>query len=409
MALAQLIDENRRRYQAGYQSPQSAPQSSFPSSTPGLLPNYENASPGMQMSDEVAAQFNPNAVLDAAKNSSQGYQPKKGSGNPQTDFLALANGYSPSAKNLEAFFPQFQSMYPGWNLKKNASGYADSITGPNGEIIDTQVNSGYDKSDAWQWSPAGMTSAYSSQFSDPLTSQYEQLLQQQTGMYQQQQAAWQQEQQRLQATRAQQQQMVDKLLSFVNQRVEGLKQPAYTGQEAEVLRTRALDPIESDRQASRKRALENIGSRGFDPSSGIAQELLSQVDRGYDTQRAGAQNDLAYKQIEEERSRQQEAQSLMQYAAQLPEAAATGDLNFMQLLNTLANTAGQSALGTRGLLADLPVQRTQLAANIANMGGQPASTVPNYLALLNQAQQNRYLGNQTNATYWQNLAASLGL
>jgi hypothetical protein len=43
------------------------------------------------------------------------------------------------------------------------------------------------------------------------------------------------------------------------------------------------------------------------------------------------------------------------------------------------------------------------------MGGQPASTVPNYLSLLNQAQQNRYMGQQTNATYWQNLAASLGL
>src|SRR5688572_9415322 len=100
-----------------------------------------------------------------------------------------------------------------------------------------------------------------------------------------------------------------------------------------------------------------------------------QVNRGYDETRAGAQNELAYKQIEEQRSRDQEKQKLLQYAAEAPQAAARGDLSFVQYLNQLINEPGQNALASSALLSDLPVQRTNLAAQVLGLGGQPNQSI----------------------------------
>lgn len=270
-----------------------------------------------------------------------------------------------------------------------------------------QISSGGGGTAASKSGVNGLLSSYAGQFTDPLTAQYEKLLSSQTSLYQQQQAQMQREAAQKQAVRAQTDEAVKKLLAYVNQRTTQLQGPAYTGREQEILRTQMLDPIERDRTASRSRALDNIGSRGFDPSSGIAQDLLNQVDRGYDTERAGAQSELAYKQIMEERSRQQEAQQLLQYAAQLPEASARGDLSFVQYLNDMINQPGQNALATQALLADLPVQRTQLGAQILGLGGQPQSSVPNVMSLLNNAQQNRYMNQQQYANYFGNLGFAL--
>ena len=245
-----------------------------------------------------------------------------------------------------------------------------------------------------------------SQFTDPLTKQYEALLQQQTALYQQQQQQIQEETARKQGTRAQTDAAVKQLLEYVNQRVGKLQQPAYTGREQEILRTQYLDPIERDRQATRSRALDNIGSRGFDPSSGIAQDLLNQVDRGYDTQRASAQGEMAYKQINEERSRQQEAQELLKYAAGVPDAAARGDLSFLNYLNQLSNEPGQNALATSSMLADLPVQRTQLGMQALGLGGQPQSGVSGALALLQNAQMQRMYQQQQQGNFWQSIGQS---
>jgi hypothetical protein len=111
------------------------------------------------------------------------------------------------------------------------------------------------------------------------------------------------------------------LEKYVNELIAQLKQPPFTGQQQEVLRTQALEPIERDRAAAHQRALNNIGARGMDPSSGIAQELLNSVDRGYDTSRAQAQNQLAYNTIGQQRTNQNDVLSLMQLLYQLPRNA----------------------------------------------------------------------------------------
>jgi hypothetical protein len=245
-----------------------------------------------------------------------------------------------------------------------------------------------------------------SQFSDPLTKQYEAMLQQQTALYQQQQQAMQAEALQKQGVRAQTDAAVKQLLEFVQQRIGKLQQPAYTGSEAEVLRSQLLDPLERDRQATQKRALDNVGSRGFDPSSGIAQDLFRQVDRGYDEQRTTAQRDIAYKQINEQRSREQEAQELLKYAAGVPDAAARGDLSFLSYLDSLVNQPGQQGLATSAMLADLPVQRAQLGMQALGLGGQPQSGVNGALSLLQNAQSQRLMQQQQQSDFWKSIGLS---
>lgn len=378
---------------------------------PSILP----AETAPQDAAQIQRAVDPVQLQQAAQQSSTGYNKpsRTASGDWGKDFLDIAGGYGPSAKNLEQYvFPEFSKLYPGFSMNRNASGYVDALTAPNGQIFDTQRNSGLDRSDAWQWNLANgpgaspMQSSYSAQFSDPLTKQYEQLLQSQTQLYQQQQAQMQAEAQQKQATRAQTDAAVKRLMDFANQRVDQLQKPAYTDSEANILQTRQLDPIERDRTAANKRALDNIGSRGFDPTSGIAQELLRMVNQDYDQQRTSAQSDVAYKQIQEQRSRDQEVQQLLTYLSQAPDAAARGDLSFLNLLNSQINEPGQNALATSALLSDLPVQRTQLANQTLGLGGSPQSSVPNVLALLNNAQNNRMQGQAQSADFWRNLGYS---
>lgn len=419
MASANLLSENPRatndlllqaqQASNGYKIPtmnQSAPQAPAPSNNffvpQGDVTGMSAWQTPQNKSNAAAAGFNVNVPVNQQANK---IPTRTNTGNHQADFMALANQYAPSAKNLEQFFPQFQQMYPGSQLKKNASGYADAIILPDGTVVDTQQNSGYEHSDAWQWNVAGGP-GYQNQFADPLTAQYESLLHGQMQTYQQQQAQAQAEYARQQATRAQTDAAVKRLTEFANQRVSKLQAPAYTGTEQEILRTQALDPIERDRAAAQQNALQNIGSRGFDPSSGIAQQLLQNVNQGYDQQRSGAQNDLASKQINEQRSRDQEAQQLLQYLAQLPEAAASGDMNFINLLNSMINQPAAGATATGGLLSDLPVQRTALAAQVAGLGGQPQSSVPNVLALLNNAQANRYNSQNQTSSFWNSIGSA---
>lgn len=188
---------------------------------------------------------------------------------------------------------------------------------------------------------------------DPSREALARLLDQQTRAYQAQIAAQEAENEKLKARRAQAQTESDRFVNFARERAGRLQGPAYTGAEQEVFRTQALDPIEADRQATRQRALQEISRRGLDPSSGIAQELLNQVDRGFDQARAGTQNQLAYRQIQEQRSREQEAQQLLAYIPQAINAAAEGDLSFLNALNVAVNQPQQGAVAAAAQSAGL--------------------------------------------------------
>ena len=196
----------------------------------------------------------------------------------------------------------------------------------------------------------------------------------------------------------------------------------------EQVRTQALDPIENDRQAARQRALGRVSQRGMDPTSGIAQQLLNDTDAGFDRSRAVAQNDLAYRTINEKRSREQEAQSLLASIPDIQRAGMTGDLDFLQMLNAAVNqpavsaaqTAGQSAglgqtvrdeqqarrqeaLAIATMLQQLPTSAMQQSLAAIGMAPNPESMVNQALQLYGIGQQNRNQG----LSWYETLGAAL--
>lgn len=339
----------------------------------------------------------------AAARSSQGYNAsttRRGTGNAKADWMSLVSGLSPSVQSIAQVFPQFLEMYPGSSYEradiKGPWGWFDSIA---------DLGSG-DVGKKWQTYSGSSKKSGSTQFSDPLTRQYEQLLQSQTDLYRRQQADLDAEAKRKQATRAETDAAVKRLTDFLNKRVDSLGQPAYTDSEANVITTRMLDPLEADRDASQRRALDRISYGGYLPTSGIAQQLTRDVDREYDKTRSRAHGDIAYEQIQEERSREQETQDLLKYLAQLPEASARGDLDFVNYLNDVVARPGEKALTSSALLSDLPVQRAQLAMQALGLGGQPINSVNGALSLLNNSQQNRLYDNRNTSSFWQNIGLS---
>ena len=246
----------------------------------------------------------------------------------------------------------------------------------------------------------GFTSNYANVFSDPLTKQYEQLLQAQLSLYQQQQAAMQQAAAAAESRRASTGDAVKRLEEYVNQRVGKLQGPAYTGTEAEVLRTQFLDPLERDRDAARKRALEQISARGLTPESGVSAQLMQEVDKAFNEYRTRGQGAIATRQIEEQRSREQEAQELLKYLAMLPDAVARGDLDFVAYVQSLIAQPGQQGLTVGKLAADLPTERLNDALRTLGVGGSGGNTSAQLLQLLAQQQQQRQYQNALNANAW---------
>lgn len=216
--------------------------------------------------------------------------------------------------------------------------------------------------------PGSYRSSYTSQFSDPSTQQYEGYLTTQINALEAQRAAQARAQGGFRDQQAAAQQSTDRLLKFLRERAGELQGPAYTGTEAEVLRTQLLDPIERDRTAANQRALQSIGARGLEPTSGIALQLQNEVNQGFDQRRAAAQGNLAYRTINEQRSREQEAQALMGMIPQIQRAAASGDLQFLQMLDDALNRPRQQGLNLSQILYRLPAQAQTDALAAMGMG-----------------------------------------
>jgi hypothetical protein len=253
------------------------------------------------------------------------------------------------------------------------------------------------------WIPQGWGQngpGFQSQFSDPSSAQLETFLQRYLGELDQQRGQQDGANADLRARQAQAQEATQRLIAFMQQRAQQLQGPAYTGAEQEVFRTQALDPIERDRQASHRRSLERTSARGMAPTSGLAELDAQNIDQSFDRLRAGSQNQLAYRQINEQRSREQEAQALLAAIPQTQRAAAQGDLGFLQALDAALN-------GYRDRGAQVATQQQQMGSlalrdALAAMGMAPSAD--NQFAQMMQMYQ---LQQQNSLPWWQALGSLL--
>ena len=259
-----------------------------------------------------------------------------------------------------------------------------------------------------RWTPPGFAA-----FNDPYTKQFEALLQAQLELMRQQQAEMRRASEAAQQRRSAAETRRGQLEAFINERVGKLKGPAYTGTEQEVLRTQLLDPIERDRSAAQQRALQRISARGLTPESGIAADLQRLVDEEFNQMRTSAQGGLAQRQIEEQRSREQEAQQLLTFLMQLPDAAARGDLDFLNTIHGYIAQPGRESIQVGDILSELPTRRLNDALRVLGVAPQglssptsPSSGNTQILQLLQLLQNNRGMNQNAWGNYFGNLGTS---
>ena len=257
--------------------------------------------------------------------------------------------------------------------------------------------------------------AQPAQFTDPYTQQYEGVLGEQMTLLRMQQEEMRRAVEEARRRRAEADTRRATLETFINERVGKLKGPAYTGSEQEVLRTQLLDPIERDRSAAQRRALERISARGLTPESGIAADLQRLVDEEFNQMRTGAQGGLAQRQIEEQRSREQEAQQLLTFLMQLPDAATRGDLDFLNTVQGYVSQPGTQRIAVGDMLAELPTRRLNDALRVLGVGPTGLSSptgvntggmTPQMLQLLQLLQNNRAISQGGWGNFFGNLGTS---
>lgn len=314
-------------------------------------------------------------------------------GNYQAWFQSLVQGKPFSQQTLLDLEPML-NQYGVHLTPPNAAGERTKIQLPDG----TWVRVGFGEG-SWQWIPQGASQGSPSQYADPATQQLEAYLNEQMASLRAQREAQEQANVGLRARRGEAQSASDRLTKFLTERAARLQGPAYTGTEQEILRTQQLDPIERDRSAAHQRALHHISARGFDPESGIAQELLNQVDRAFDQQRASAQGELGYRQIAEQRSREQEAQQLLGYIPQAERAGTEGDLAFLQALDAAVNRPADAQLPLSMLQYQLPQQALQQALMAMGLAPSQTDLFDQAMSLYQVQQQNQNRG----LPWWQTM------
>lgn len=215
-----------------------------------------------------------------------------------------------------------------------------------------------------------------------------------------------------------------------DQRLSQLQSDPYTGAEWEMYRTGVLDPIEQDRKAAQDRAMAEMSQRGIDPSSGIGQQMLLEVNRQFDQSRAVEQGNLGRARVEQRQANQAEAfnvqtaleallnsrrsqrtdlaQTLADWTAnrgeratqlygtlaEIPTARAQQQLQGAQTLESLSQSVRgeeqsrrSEALALQGLLAELPERRLQLALATLGQGSTPESMMGSLTSLASLSNQ----------------------
>ena len=382
--------------------------------------------PIIDMFDPMTGQLKP-----GWKRSAKGYERLDGGtgpspttatvpgGNYQGWFMPLTSGKRPSPKVLKEMEPILNQH--GIKLGPlNARGFTDGIILPDGTFVDVILSATEDGGSGWGWIVGGHGSGGGAigsgvnlpgnQYDDEYTRLLEEMTKARIAMLQQpfndpfRQQYIDAAQRRAQQLGNLAEPEYQRMIKYLEDRFADLKGGGYTGAEHEVLRTQALDPIERDRQAARKRMIERMAAAGHTMESGPMQMALNEVDKAFDEMRAGTQGALATTELQRREGRNQRAEMLAGALHDIPHARANEQLDVFSALEAMESFKRQEeegrareAIGYSGMLADLGPQRLQLAMQMAGMGGN-FSPLSNTLMQMSQLNQNAAMLNQQNRT-----------
>lgn len=168
----------------------------------------------------------------------------------------------------------------------------------------------------------GGASSYARQFSDPSTTQLEDLASAQMGEIRGGSD-------------------LNSLLGFLRTQFSNLStNPGYSTEDRALLNTQAFEPIEDRRKAAQQRSLERTAARGFLPSSGLNELDFQANDAEYDRQRTVAGRDLAIQEIGQRRADLDKAAQIGSLLGlDIPKSQRSEELNLSQLLYQLPRNA----------------------------------------------------------------------
>lgn len=152
---------------------------------------------------------------------------------------------------------------------------------------------------------------------------------------------------------------------YARELIDTLKGPVYSAQDESIIKGSAMDTIERDRTATKQRWLEEVGRRGFNPSSGVALAGIQRIEDQFNQYRTTVEAEFARKAIDQTRLQRQ------------------------QVLGTAGQLAAseEGRLDKAGTYAYMPYGLEQDAFNrnlaLVGAGGTPQSTLSSALALLN--------------------------
>jgi len=350
-------------------------------------------------------------------------------GNFQNWFLQNTAGLAPSGRALEGLAPYLSKF--GIKLGgRNAQGMIDTIVTPDGQRWDVIESATMDGGKRWQWTPAGSGSSAGgvgggtlpgNQYTDQYTQLLESLIKSRIGTLQQpvndpNRAMYEQALKSRADSLAMGNTQLTQLMDYLQKRFTELQGPGYTGAENEVIRTGALDPIETDRSAAKKRVMERLSARGLTPDSGIAQQALLEVDKAFDGMRGTAQTTLTTNDLNRREDRQQRATAIGGQMVDINDARSREQLDVFQALEMLSQTMrgeeearSREAIGYAGGLNDLSAQRLQLAMAAAGMGGNPSSLMSGLTQIAGLNQNAAAINRSNSGSMWSGLGSVMAI
>jgi len=354
-------------------------------------------------------------------------------GNYSAWFLQNVGSLAPSGKALEGLAP-YLSKYGIKLGARNAQGMIDTIITPDGKAWDVIESATMDGGKRWQWIPAGGHSSTTgggsntggqglggnlpgTQYNDPYTKFLEEILQSRIAQLQQplfdpNRAAYEDALKNRANALGAAEPAYTQLLDYLQKRFTELQGPGYTGAENEVIRTGALDPIEQDRAAAKKRVAEQMARRNIGPESGVFIDAMLQVDKAFDGMRGVTQTQLTTNDLARREDRQQRAEGLGAQLVDIPQMRQREQLDVFQALELLSQAArnedegrAREAISYSGALADLGPKRLQLAMAAAGMGGSPDSMLNGLLGVANMNNNAALLNRSNSSNLWSGLGS----
>lgn len=177
------------------------------------------------------------------------------------------------------------------------------------------------------------------------------------------------------------------LLEDALRRISGdFQQGGFTSGEQEIFTTQAMDPLERLRTSRKQQVTHELSRRGIAPTSGVAVQMLQDVDRQFDAMRSQTQAGLAGQFAQERVARLLQSLGLLGNLAGTENQRLDQAFQYRTVPLNLADRAFGQAMQVFNAGEMSANNAYNRLAGTYNMGGNPLSLVNPLMNLANQQQ-----------------------